>query len=173
MKASERRDKEWRAQCDAWRKRDEEAEACVKELGQENAQLRRIIGKRAAGTDLLTEQLRTRADQAEADNKELQALFDLQHTRTGEATKLWQRTTGKTDVLPDLGALLSWLLARLKALEAELADLMDASEAFLATPPEDMKDHIPFSQYTTAACCRLLDAVYARIRARREKEEGK
>ncbi len=55
-----------------------------------------------------------RARKAEADNKELQALFDLQHTRMGKATKLWQQATGKHDTLPDLGVLLDWLMGEIK-----------------------------------------------------------
>ena len=42
---------------------------------------------------------------------ELDALFDLQWKRMGEATKAWQEAhPGKDDVWPDLGDLLTWLL---------------------------------------------------------------
>jgi hypothetical protein len=36
-------------------------------------------------------------------NQELEMLFDLQHSRVTEATKLWQAAHDKPDVLPDLG----------------------------------------------------------------------
>lgn len=44
---------------------------------------------------------------------ELQRLFDLQHSRVGEATELWQKATGKEGVLPDLGELVKWLLDKI------------------------------------------------------------
>jgi len=37
------------------------------------------------------------------ENQELEMLFDLQHSRVTEATKLWQAAHDKPDVLPDLG----------------------------------------------------------------------
>lgn len=46
------------------------------------------------------------------ENAELNHLFDLQHKRMGEATKLWQQETGRDDTWPDLGDLLTWLMAR-------------------------------------------------------------
>jgi len=48
---------------------------------------------------------------AQRDVKELRDLFDLQHTRTMEADKLWQKAHG-TDCLPDLGELIEWLMKR-------------------------------------------------------------
>jgi len=54
----------------------------------------------------------------EAENKELkediaekQSLFDLQHTRTLEASAAWQAETGK-DCFPDLGKLVGWLMEK-------------------------------------------------------------
>jgi 8-oxo-dGTP diphosphatase len=45
---------------------------------------------------------------------ELTALFDLQHTRMEAATALWQQDDpAREGVLPDLGALLDWLMAEL------------------------------------------------------------
>jgi len=71
---------------------------------------------------------------------ELEALFALQQTRMAEATRMWQEATGKQDVLPDLGDLLAWLMARPAALEAlarelrnslqEMCDAEDAKEYF-------------------------------------------
>ena len=48
------------------------------------------------------------------DREQLQAVFDLQQTRMGEATKLWQQATGEHDTLPDLGVLLDWLMGEIK-----------------------------------------------------------
>ncbi len=48
--------------------------------------------------------------QLQDENAELQGLFDHQHTRMGEATKLWQQATGHPHSLPDLGRLLEWLV---------------------------------------------------------------
>jgi len=54
----------------------------------------------------------------EAENKQLkediaekQSLFDLQHTRTLEASAMWQAETGK-DYFPDLGELIRWLMEK-------------------------------------------------------------
>ena len=41
-------------------------------------------------------------------------------------------------------------------------ELCDAADAFLATPPDDMKDFIPFGQPTIAKDCRALNAAYAK-----------
>jgi DNA repair exonuclease SbcCD ATPase subunit len=41
----------------------------------------------------------------------LQTLFDVQHRRVEAATKLWQEAHNQPDVLPDLGALVEWLMA--------------------------------------------------------------
>jgi hypothetical protein len=47
-----------------------------------------------------------------ARNDDLEAIFQLQWTRMGEATKLWQEETGRDDTWPDLGDLLEWLMER-------------------------------------------------------------
>ena len=60
------------------------------------------------------ERLVNRAVRVEDEVKELQAVFDLQQTRMGEATKLWQQATGEHDTLPDLGVLLDWLMGEIK-----------------------------------------------------------
>jgi len=52
-----------------------------------------------------------RAEKAEAENKELNALFDMQQKRTKRAEKMWQEATGKHNTLPGLGELLDWLMA--------------------------------------------------------------
>lgn len=62
-------------------------------------------------------QLHPPADRAAADAEELhelRALFDLQQTRMAAATALWRAEDPATraQVLPDLGALLQWLIER-------------------------------------------------------------
>ena len=46
------------------------------------------------------------------ENQELEWLFDLQHSRVTEATKLWQAAHNKPNILPDLGVLVEWLMHR-------------------------------------------------------------
>jgi hypothetical protein len=85
-------------------------------------------------------QLETEALEAGVRISELEALFALQQIRMAEATRMWQAATGKQDVLPDLGDLLAWLMARPAALEAlarelrnslqEMCDAEDAKEYF-------------------------------------------
>ena len=60
-------------------------------------------------------------EQSRAENAELQAVFDLQETRTKRAEKMWQQATGKHDTLPDLGVLLDWLMGEVKRLKALLS----------------------------------------------------
>jgi len=48
----------------------------------------------------------------EEKNKELTVLFDLQHTRTIEVDKLWQKETNNPGIYPDLGKLIKWLMER-------------------------------------------------------------
>lgn len=49
-----------------------------------------------------------------AENADLNALFTMQYTRMTEATALWQAEAPeeRKGVLPDLGALLTWLMER-------------------------------------------------------------
>lgn len=41
--------------------------------------------------------------------RELNKLFDMQYDRTQMATKMWQRANN-SDVIPDLGTLIDWLM---------------------------------------------------------------
>jgi hypothetical protein len=60
--------------------------------------------------------LERRLDEALKDNQELRGLFDLQHTRYGEAEKLWRRAApGRNLTSPDLGRLLEWLMQERKS----------------------------------------------------------
>ena len=52
----------------------------------------------------------TELEKCRAENKELNAIFDLQHTRTQKAEHLWQKATGNLNTMPDLGTLLEWLM---------------------------------------------------------------
>jgi hypothetical protein len=61
----------------------------------------------------------------EAENTELNQLFDLGHTRTREADKLWQDAHNKPHVYPDLGELIGWLLRRLAVAERESKTYFD------------------------------------------------
>ncbi len=53
-------------------------------------------------------------DAARVDAAALQALFDLQWTRMGEATAMWraEKPDERALIMPDLGDLLAWLMAR-------------------------------------------------------------
>ena len=57
-------------------------------------------------------------EQSKAENAELQAVFDLQETRTKKAEKMWQQATGKHSTLPDLGVLLDWLMGEVEQCKA-------------------------------------------------------
>jgi hypothetical protein len=54
-----------------------------------------------------------------------------------------------------------------------LRELFDAADAFLAAPPDDMKDFIPFGQPTIAKDCRALNAAYAKTLALLAAVEGR
>lgn len=60
-----------------------------------------------------------RAELIEA--RDLRALFDLQYGRMHEATKLWRAEdpAARALVMPDLGALLEWLLNRIERLTVD------------------------------------------------------
>jgi len=44
--------------------------------------------------------------------EQLNALFDLQHTRTQKAEHLWRIATGNHNIVPDLGVLIDWLIRK-------------------------------------------------------------
>ena len=52
------------------------------------------------------------------------------------------------------------LLKRQQAEIVRLRAVMDAADAFVTQPPDDMPDEIPFNQYTTAGDCRALNKAY-------------
>lgn len=52
-----------------------------------------------------------RLKEVQAELRELNELFDLQHKRTVEAVKLWRTAhPERGDIIPDLGELLQWLI---------------------------------------------------------------
>ena len=68
-----------------------------------------------------------REQAAEAEAKELQTLFDIQHTRTVAADDAWRNAhPERGSVIPDLGELINWLQARAEAAEAEAKALREA-----------------------------------------------
>ena len=70
------------------------------------------------------------------DNIFLNQLFDSQHKRTVKADKLWQKAHDKPHTMPDLGALIDWLLEARYRLQ-DVMDLddegADSKEVFVAT----------------------------------------
>jgi hypothetical protein len=68
-----------------------------------------------------------RVQELEAENKELNDLFDLQWTRSLEADELWRAAhPGNDHVCPDLGELLTWLMGRVQELENWQAKALEA-----------------------------------------------
>jgi hypothetical protein len=105
----------------AWNRREGDA-AEVERLERELAAMtanaeRERLDKEDARREIAW--LRERDEDAEA----LRCLFALQQARMGEATALWQQATGQEGVLPDLGALLAWLLAEAARLRSRCAEL--------------------------------------------------
>lgn len=65
----------------------------------------------------------------EAKNAELEHLFEMQWRRMGAATAAWRQAHPGNDlVLPDLGALLAWLLDHIEKLEAGIRRLIRDEE---------------------------------------------
>lgn len=56
------------------------------------------------------------------ENRELQALFKLQHSRVKKAEAYWRKKT-KKNMIPDLGALIDFLMEEIRELEKENASL--------------------------------------------------
>ncbi len=84
-------------------------------------QRRPLDGVDAQALEGALQQVELELEECKAENKELQAVFDLQETRTKKAEKMWQQATGKHSTLPDLGVLLDWLMGEVKRLKAMLA----------------------------------------------------
>jgi hypothetical protein len=110
------------------RLRDEVTRTKNNALDMQRFQQGKVEAAEATCQSLLEQSSRWEAQALEAGVRiaELEALFALQQTRMAEATHMWQEATGKQDVLPDLGDLLAWLMARPAALEALVRELRDA-----------------------------------------------
>lgn len=55
------------------------------------------------------------------ENAQLRALFDKQWKRSCEADALWRKhNPGNDNVMPDLGALLKWMMDRMAELEKDV-----------------------------------------------------
>lgn len=66
--------------------------------------------------DALVVRLTKERDEAIRDRDELQAVFDLQWTRSREADAMWKAAHPGTDVdIPDLGVLLQWMMNLIRA----------------------------------------------------------
>ena len=96
-------------------------------------------------------------EEAKADRDELQSVFDLGHTRTVEADKLWQEAHGKPEVWPDLGELVGWLMRRYDDLQAEL-EMVKASARIWETQATNW-------QTVNAERCAELERVRALVKA--------
>jgi hypothetical protein len=70
------------------------------------------------------------------ENRELNELFDLQHARTVEATKAWREATGRHNVSPDLGVLLTWMLKENRRLREALEEIVAFEPEFVPVPEE-------------------------------------
>jgi hypothetical protein len=91
--------------------------------------LKRLADCDLYSVDAMTEYLSTHRTTREA---ELESLFALQQTRMAEATSAWQQATGETG-LPDLGRLLTWLLAEAGKRETRRAVALGEAAASLET----------------------------------------
>jgi len=99
-----------------WRQEREELKTCRAERKVEQEKYVTWLVK----GHLTAQEWKERAEEAEAENKELNALFDLQRTRTTKAKAMWQKATGKKETFPDLGELLEWLMWELETNKALL-----------------------------------------------------
>lgn len=97
------------------------------------------------------DELRRERDQAEderdrlrEENAELQALFDLQWTRMGEAVEAWRAADpdNRESVIPDLGELLTWLLDRVRCALDERDAVARAAASEIHPGPDGADDDI-------------------------------
>ena len=103
----------------------EESRAEVAQLEKRDKQVEiAILATRQQRDDEFNraEKYKIELEKSKAENAELQAVFDLQATRTKKAEKMWKEATGKHSTLPDLGVLLDWLMG-------EIEDCKGASSA--------------------------------------------
>ncbi len=99
------------------------------QLRAENERLREQVKREGlAGANYAAAFLK-RAEAAERERDELQALIDMQHERVVEANRLWREAHPGNDlVMPDLGRLIDWLLLRSDEARAHAAAVEAAPE---------------------------------------------
>jgi hypothetical protein len=99
---------------------------------------------------------------AEAKVKEYQSLFDLQHTRTLKADKLWQDAhTEECHVYPDLGKLIDWMLDEISGWRhrAKLAeDSFENAKKFGENATKRIAELLDHAQRAKARCKELIEA---------------
>lgn len=78
------------------------------------------------------------------ENAELNELFDLQHKRTTEAVAAWRAADpdNRKGILPDLGALLEWLLDQARLAVVERNEVAEAAACAFHTGPDAADDEI-------------------------------
>lgn len=74
----------------------------------------KMIDDKAAGLECENTELEKRVAELESELEEYASLIKLQHSRSVEASKLWQAAHNKPLVWPDLGKLLAWLMGQIK-----------------------------------------------------------
>lgn len=67
---------------------------------------------RCDGTCDSVPSLKAKLAEVQEKNTELEHLFDVQHSRTVVADRMWQLHHGKPHVRPDLGELIEWLMSQ-------------------------------------------------------------
>jgi hypothetical protein len=72
------------------------------------------ITERLQAAHQVINELRAEVERLKSANDDLNALFELQYTRMTEASALWRAEAPeeRRNVMPDLGALLTWLMER-------------------------------------------------------------
>jgi chromosome condensin MukBEF ATPase and DNA-binding subunit MukB len=96
----------WGEQPDAWNERN------VAELAAELVDAVHAAGRDGQGD----------VDQLRAEVADYRRLFDIQQTRMERATARWQAAHQRANVMPDLAALLDWLMAQADQGEAEATE---------------------------------------------------
>ena len=123
-----------------------------------------------------------RAEKAEAERDEYEKLFELQHSRMGEAITAWRSGHPERELVsPDLGELLSWLLADL----AEARRMLKEAEHGRNDAEHDLVEGISYIRQTSRYVnddrdCRaawswaddLQQRHDARVNARHQAREG-
>jgi hypothetical protein len=73
------------------------------------------IAERLQAAHQVINELRAEVERLKSANDDLNALFELQYTRMTEASALWRAESPEErhNVMPDLGALLTWLMEKI------------------------------------------------------------